>query len=443
MIRRPMDTDLKIRMSPPLGLLTVAALLRNENEIQIVNENICDDFIDEKKLPDIVGLSVTVDVLPRAREIAKKYMELGVTVVAGGIHITTAWQTVDEKSFSVFCVGAAEKTWPQVVEDFKNHSLKKIYFCPKDFSGDDIVSPAYDLINSDEYLYCNIVHTSRGCPFKCDFCYNSSGAHNYVNRKIDDVIADIKTVGRKHIMFIDDNFFGNRKWLEDFLEKIKPMHIKWNAAASLNVAFDTKLLDKMKDCGLQGLFIGFESISETSIENVHKIQNSVARYEEAIKNLHDRGIMINASFVFGLDSDTKETFKKTLDWIVKNKIETVTSHILTPYPGTKLYEDFKNSGRITSENLSLYNTANVVFEPKQISPEDLKKGYLWIYKKIYSWKNIFRRIPKSKDQRAAYFMFNIFYRKYGKLTDFLCRIFTYKRVGYFFEKLAIAMDKMD
>ena len=153
-------------------------------------------------------------------------------------------------------------------------------------------------------------------------------------------------------MFIDDNFFGNKDWLLAFLDKIKPLKIKWNAAASINIAFDTALLDLMVECGLQGLFIGFESINSSSINNVHKIQNQVNKYEEAISNLHERGIMINASFVFGLDSDTPEVFQKTLDWIVKNKIETVTSHILTPYPGTELYNKLSRENRITNYNLS-------------------------------------------------------------------------------------------
>lgn len=152
--------------------------------------------------------------------------------------------------------------------------------------------------------------------------------------------------------------------------------------------------------------------------------------------IHDRGIMINASFVFGLDGDTKDTFKDTLDWIVKNKIETVTSHILTPYPGTKLYDRMKEEGRILTDDLSLYNTANVVYKPSDISTEDLYKGYLGMYKKIYSFRNIIRRIPEKKDQRAAYLMFNLFYRKFGKLTDALCKLITYERIGLWGETMS-------
>ncbi len=192
----------------------------------------------------------------------------------------------------------------------------------------------------------------------------------------------------------------------------------------------------MKESGCQSLFIGFESINPDSINDVHKVQNSIKDYEKAINSIHERGIMINASFVFGLDGDTKETFKTTLDWIVKNKIETVTSHILTPYPGTALYDRLKKEGRIITDDLSLYNTAEVVFKPKNMSAKEVYDGYIWLYKQVYSLKNIFKRMPESKNQRAAYFMFNLLYRKYGRFTDFLCKFISYKRIGIIAEKVS-------
>jgi len=139
---------------------------------------------------------------------------------------------------------------------------------------------------------------------------------------------------------------------------------------------------------------------------------------------------MNASFVFGLDSDTSEIFQSTLDWIVLHKIETVTSHILTPYPGTALYERMKSEGRIITSDLSLYNTAHVVFTPTKMTEEELYQGYLWIYRKVYSFKNIIMRMPKSKNQILPYLAFNLFYRKFGKFTDILCKWISYKRIGH-------------
>lgn len=433
MKKRPVDTDIKTHMSPPLGLLTVVNMLRGEHTVILENENIEPIYYDK---PDLVGISITVDVLPRAIEIAKRFREQGCTVVAGGIHITTAADTIPENCFDVLCVGAAEGTWPDIIKDYQNGTLKPIYHCNKKLTGRDLVPPAYDFIDKKKYLYCNVIHTSRGCPFRCDFCYNSGAGQQFVNREIADVIQEIKAIGTKHIMIIDDNFIGNKPWTYAFLEELKPLKIKWNAAVSINVASDEKLLDLMKESGCQGLFIGFESINPDSIADVHKVQNQRDSYEYAVHQIHKRGIMINASFVFGLDGDTKETFQRTLDWIVKNKIETVTSHILTPYPGTALYRKLKAENRIDEEDLSLYNTAHVVFQPQNMTKQELQEGYLWIYRKVYSFRNILKRLPEDKSQRAAYLMFNLFYRKWGKFTDRLCKMITYKRIGIWGEKMS-------
>jgi hypothetical protein len=177
------------------------------------------------------------------------------------------------------------------------------------------------------------------------------------------------------------------------------------------------------------LFIGFESINSKSIESVNKVQNSVSRYEKLVDEIHKRGIMINASFVFGLDEDDTSIFKNTLDWIVKNKIETVTSHIMTPYPGTKLYSSLLKENRIIDYNLSKYNTSHVVYKPKNMTPEELYNGYLWIYKEVYTFKNIMRRLPKSKKQWLPFLAFNFLYRKFGKITELLCSIVSFETIG--------------
>ena len=146
--------------------------------------------------------------------------------------------------------------------------------------------------------------------------------------------------------------------------------------------------------------------------------------------------MINGSFVFGLDGDTPETFSATLDWIVRNRIETVTSHILTPYPGTVLYDRMLAEGRLLTHDLSLYNTAHVVFRPKGMTPEELYQGYLWMYRQIYSLRNILRRRPEERQQRTSYFLFNLLYRKYGPVTDRICKLVSYERIGRLAQRLS-------
>lgn len=430
---RPMDTELKTSMSPPLGLYTIASLLRHEHTVVVQNANIEDIEYDT---PDIVGIMVTLDMLPAAIKIAERFREKQVPVVAGGVHVTTAPDTIPHDAFDALCIGAAEGTWPHIMNDLAAGCLKPVYRCSSAFTGRDIVSPAYDMIPKDKYLYCNIIHTSRGCPFKCDFCYNSFGGHRYIHREINDIVEEIKQIGSKHIMIIDDNFIGDPQWTKELLRAFIPLKIKWNAAVSINVASIPGMLDLMAESGCQGLFIGFESINADSISSVNKTQNRRADYERAIEEIHKRGIMINASFVFGLDEDTPDVFRKTLDWIVEQKLETITSHILTPYPGTTLYNQFVHDNRLTSDDLSCYNTAHVVFRPKNMTPEQLYQGYLWIYKELYTFKNIIKRLPRAKKQWPAYLMFNLVYRKYGKFTDKLCRRFTYERIGRLAERIS-------
>lgn len=435
MLPRPMDTKLKTRMSPSLALLTIANLTPKEHEVIIENENV--ENIDFDEPVDLVAITVTVDVMNRALEISKEFQNRGVTVIAGGIHITADPEgTVN--SFDAIIIGMAERVWAKVLKDKENNSLKKIYYDMENIQGNEIVSPKYDIIDNKKYLYTNIISTSRGCPFQCDFCYNSctNSLKTYINRTIDHVIKDINALNTRHIMFIDDNFIGNPKWTREFLKKIKPLKLKWNAAVTSNIVDMPELLDEMKESGCQSLFIGFESINSKSLESVHKVQNSVSRYEKLVDEIHKRGIMINASFVFGLDEDDVSVFKNTLEWIVKNKIETVTSHILTPYPGTKLYASLIEENRIVDFNLSNYNTAHVVYKPKNMTEKELYNGYLWIYKEVYTFKNIMKRLPKSKKQWIPFLAFNFLYRKFGKLTEVLCNIVSFENIGRFSRWLA-------
>ncbi|NOW04615.1 B12-binding domain-containing radical SAM protein [Clostridium beijerinckii] len=430
MMPRPMDTKLKTRMSPSLALLTIANLTPKEHEIIIENENV--DKIDFDENVDLVAITVTVDVMNRAVEISTEFQKRGVKVIAGGIHITADPEGA-VNSFDAIIIGMAERVWEKVLKDVENNSIKQIYYDMENIRGNEIVSPDYSMIDNKKYLYTNIISTSRGCPFKCDFCYNSctNSIKTYINRPIEDVIKDIKVLKTKHIMFIDDNFIGNPKWTKELLKEIKPLKLKWNAAVTSNIVDMPDLLDEMKESGCQSLFIGFESINSKSIESVHKIQNSVSRYEKLVDEIHKRGIMINASFVFGLDEDDAEIFKSTLEWIVKNKIETVTSHIMTPYPGTKLYASLLKENRIVDHNLSNYNTSHVVYKPKNMTAEELYNGYLWIYKEVYTFKNIIKRLPKSKKQWIPFLAFNFLYRKFGKLTELLCNIVSFEIIGRF------------
>ncbi len=210
---------------------------------------------------------------------------------------------------------------------------------------------------------------------------------------------------------------GNIGWAREFFKAIRPLGLKWNGAVSANILSYPDLLDEMKESGCKSLFIGFESINSESLDSVSKNQNNTKMYEKLISEIHSRGIMLNASLVFGLDGDKPDVFKNTLDWMVKNKVETMTAHILTPYPGTVIFEKYKSEGRIIDYDWQHYNTSHVVFKPKNMSHEELYNGYIWIYKEFYSFKNILKRIPIDKKQWVPYLLFGLGYRKFGFITS--------------------------
>lgn len=425
MNKRPMDTDLKTRMAPSLALLTLMSLTPDGHEVIMFNENV--EKIDYNCGAEMVGITITLDVMPRAIQIAEKFRRFGIPVVAGGIHVTG---NPDEciQHFDAVCIGAAERVWARIIEDVAQGRLQQIYHDMADFRGEEIVSPAYNKIDKGRYLYTNVITTSRGCPNRCDFCYNSCKNRIYVQRPIKDVLRDIESLGTRHVLFIDDNFIGAPSYTRELLGNLRGMDLKWSAAVTTKITDHPDLLDLMAKTGCQSLFIGFESINNSSLQGVNK-DNHFEKYERLATEIHSRGIMINASMVFGLDGDEADVFLRTLNWLVKNKIETLTSHILTPYPGAELYRRMKDEGRITDYELSKYNTSHVVFKPKGMTAEELYQGYLWIYREFYSFRNILRRMPEYGAQRKSYLLFNIFYRKFGRFTSALARIIPMRTVG--------------
>lgn len=418
MNKRPMDTDLKVRMSPSLSLLTLMGLTPDAHETIMINENV--EKIDFNIDVDMIGITITLDVLPRAAQIAEKFQKRGIPIVAGGVHVTCC-PTDCLPYFNAICIGPAERVWAKIIQDVEAGNLKREYWDMEDFRGSEIASPMYAHNKQNNYLYTNVVLTSRGCPNRCSFCYNSCKNRLYIRRPICDVLNDIKALGTQHILFIDDNFIGDLEYTNALLIEISDKKLIWSAAVTTNILDYPDLLDTMKETGCKSLFIGFESINKTSLEGVNK-NNNVSKYEALVNAIHSRGIMINASMVFGLDGDDSETFTRTLDWLVKMRIETLTSHILTPYPGTELYKKMDSAGRIFDRNLEKYNTSNVVFNPAGMSAEELYGGYRWMYRNFYSFKNIIRRFPKNKDQRNSYLLFNLFYRKFGRLTSLVARL---------------------
>ena len=436
---RPMDSELKRRMSPSLALLILAALTPPEHEVIIDDENIGD--IPHDPRADLVGITMNVDTSNRAYAIADRYRAEGIPVVAGGIHPSAR---PDEALAHVdaVCVGEAEALWADIVSDARERRLRSTYFNPQPSELSNTPEPRWELIDREAYLYTNIMTASRGCCFRCEFCYNSCEyVHkSFRNRPVENVLREIDQLQTRQVMFIDDNFIGNPAWARSFVAQIRGKRLTWHAAVSTNIGKHLDLLDSMAATGCRSLFIGFESLSPASLASVGKSQNQVREYEQTITEIHDRGIMVNASMAFGFDHDPPEVFDTTHDWLVANRIETLTSHILTPYPGTSLHDRLLAENRLIDTDHRRYNTSNVVFQPKLMTPEQLRDGYLNLYDRFYSLGSIFRRVPRAKRNRVPYFLFNFGYRKFGGITSRLGAAGLMARIGRLARSLSYGIE---
>ena len=385
----PYWRPIKYSLFPPLGLATLASYLSEDDEIDLVDKHVEKLKLDDQ--PDLVIIQVYITNAYRSYEIADFYRAKGCYVCLGGLHVTSLPEEAALHADSIF-LGPGEETFPEFLKDFRNKTPKKRYFSSVR-TLEKLPPVRRDLIKREKYLVPNSIVVTRGCPHHCDFCYKDAffqGGKSFYTQLVDDALSEIDRLPGKHLYFLDDHLLGNQKFATELFDGMRGMDRVFQGAATVDSILRGNLIEKAAEAGLRSVFVGFETFSEENLKQSNKKQNLKKDYELAVQRLHSLGIMINGSFVFGLDEDDNNVFSRTVDWAVKNAITTSTFHVLTPYPGTKLFQDFENQGRILTKNWDLYDTRNVVYQTKNISAEDLKAGYDWAYKEFYSWNNILK-----------------------------------------------------
>lgn len=381
---------IKYSLFPPLGLATLAAYLDENDEVDIQDQHV--EKLNLNDTPDLVIIQVYITNAYRAYTIAKHYRDRGIFVALGGLHVTAVPEEAEKYADAIF-LGPAEQTFPEFLKDFKSKSVKKRYISTTNRTIENQPQIRRDLIKREKYLVPNSIVISRGCPHSCDFCYKDAffqGGKSFYTQRVDEILTEISRLKGSHLYFLDDHLFGNPKLASDLFEGMRGMNRVFQGAATVKSILEGDLIEKAAIAGLRSLFVGFETFSAENLKQSNKSQNLKLDYERATKRLHDLGVMINGSFVFGLDDDNNDVFKRTVDWGVENAITTATYHILTPYPGTRLYNSMYESNRITSNNWDLYDTRHVVYKPKGLTPEELENGYLWSYNEFYKWNNVFK-----------------------------------------------------
>jgi len=320
----------------------------------------------------------------------------------GGLHVTALPSEAALHADSIF-LGPGEDTWPRFLDDFRRGTPKQVYQSVTR-SLMDTPPVRRDLISREKYLCPNTMVVSRGCPHCCDFCYKElffKCGNGYYTTSVDRALAEMETLPGRHLSLLDDNLFGNRRFATALFDGMKGMGRLWQAAGTVQAILQPGLLERAVEAGLRSLFIGFETLNENNLQTVGKYHNLHENYELAIKRLRDLGVMVNASFVFGMDYDDLSVFNRTTEWAIHNGIETAAFHILTPYPGTRLYDRLKRQGRILTEDWDLYDTRHAVYKPTRMSDEELEAGYQQAYDDFYSWSGIWQSAmvkPDYKDQ---------------------------------------------
>ncbi|MEM9444741.1 MAG: radical SAM protein [Verrucomicrobiota bacterium] len=386
--KSPLFRPIKYALFPPLGLATLAAYLDEKDEIDLQDEHVEKLQIDDE--PELVVIQVYITSAYRAYELADHYRAKGAHVCLGGLHVTSLPEEAAAHADTIF-IGPGEDTWPQFLKDYKEGVAQSCYVAPAKRSIEGIPKIRRDLIKRHLYMVPNSIVVSRGCPHTCDFCYKEAffeGGNSFYVKKVDEALAEIERLPGKHLYFLDDHLLGNHQFASMLFDGMKGMGRLWQGASTINAVLKPGLLEKAVKAGLRSLFVGLETLDETNLRQHTKVQNLNRSYEAGIARIHDQGVMVNGSFVFGMDADGPDVFKRTVDWAVKNSIETSTFHVMTPYPGTGLFRRMEDQGRILHRNWDLYDTRHCVYKPAKMTVEQIEQGYGWAYREFYNWKNI-------------------------------------------------------
>ena len=397
--KSPFWRPIKYSLFPPLGLATLAGYLDEDDEVSLQDEHVETLALDDE--PDLVVIQVYITSAYRAYELADHYRQKGAHVALGGLHVTSLPDEAAHHADTIF-LGPGEDIWPAFLADFRAGRPGQVYRSQvRTLVG--LPKIRRDLIKRHLYLVPNSIVVSRGCPHTCDFCYKEAffeGGKSFYTQTVDDALAEIERLPGHHLYFLDDHLFGQARFASALFEGMRGMGRLWQAAGTVQSVLKPGLLEKAVACGLRSLFVGFETLSATNLRAQGKVQNLNRDYGAAIRRLHDLGVMINGSFVFGMDDDDESVFARTVEWAVSQGVETATFHILTPYPGTALYQRMAAEGRLCHSNWDLYDTRHVVYRPAQLTPEALEAGYWRAYRDFYQWRSIFKGASTQADLRG-------------------------------------------
>jgi radical SAM superfamily enzyme YgiQ (UPF0313 family) len=426
---------------PKLSLPVIAAYTPPAWDVELVDEAVTDINFDTPC--DLVGLSIMTCYAPRAYEIADEFRRRGKKVILGGVHPTYCPDEALRHCDAIVC-GEAEDLWPQVVADVEAGTLKQIYRMDQFPALSDYKPPRIELLSPDSYMTRLCSFTTRGCHFDCEFCSVSPFNGKTTRRRpVPEVIEELKHakewlrsdivermtrgsllnalstslkiwVGLEEgsiVAFVDDLHNSHRAYCRELWQALKSLNIKWGCQSTLFLGDDAEMVKLAADSGCVSVFVGMESLSEDSLDETNKGFNQVRKFENQIKMFHDHGIMVNPGIVFGFDNDDESVFETAVEFLTRNKVELAYFNVLTPLPGTALFERYKREGRIFDHDWAKYDGKHVVYKPKRMSPEQLQEGFFWANHQFYSWPCIMHRVGHTSQRLIPRLEMNWEFRK--------------------------------
>jgi len=398
-------------LAPPLVLPLLAGLTPPDVDVRLVDENV--EAIDTNADVDWVAITCMTASAPRAYVIADAFRQRGVPVVMGGIHPTVLPDEAAAHADAVV-VGEAEPVWREVLADLAAGRLRPRY----EHAGySDLVGlprPRRELLQVDRYLTTNVVQTGRGCPNACSFCTVSTvSGRRYRFRPVGEVVEEVSSLGG-WIGFVDDNIAGHPRRAKELFEALIPLRTRWVGQADLTMAKDRELLSLAARSGCKAMFVGLESLSQENLRAISKSANLGTDMGAAIRTIHKAGIEIIGSFVLGLDGDDDGVFARTVAFAEQHKLVAAQFAVLTPFPGTVVYQQLEREGRIVDHDWSRYTMSNVVFRPRHMTDLELRQGQRYVYGRFYSIPSILKRSFTVRGKLLIRLLVNLSYRGIGR-----------------------------
>jgi radical SAM superfamily enzyme YgiQ (UPF0313 family) len=377
------------------------------DEIKIVEEDFID--LDLNESADLVGITMLTSQAVRGYELGDHFRKRGIPTICGGPHPS---YMVEEslEHFDSVVIREAENTWHELMADFQQGKLKTRYQSdiPVDLS--QLPMPRKDLFQGPKStLNAQVLQTGRGCPFGCNFCtVTATYGRHFRTRPVEHVIEEIKRFPSKIFFFVDDNIFFDSKYAYELFEALIPLKIRWGSQGSLNrIAGDDQLLALAARSGCMSLFVGIESIEQKTLDASHKSFNRVSRYKEDIQKVHRAGISLIAAFIFGFEEDTPATFQKVRDFAIANSIMLVNTGILTPFPGTKLFDEYEERGLINDYDWSKYDGGKLVWNHPNFTKEQIEWEKNQLSSQFYSLRSITKRVWANWHNPLYYSVMNL------------------------------------